>query len=133
MLPALDTLPLTYILHSRPYLNTFFCLKNAILDQIHVSGKKTVSDNNDTMERGCKTFNLYYFFQGSPFDDGNNIFEDEKAFHLFPFALFSLLLAIPLSRPFIFLFPPFLFLKDTSSHSYMLSCSFFFFVCTHFF
>lgn len=35
----------------------FCCLKNAILDQIHVSGK-TVGDNNannDTMERGCSS------------------------------------------------------------------------------
>ncbi|KAH9698616.1 hypothetical protein KPL71_024073 [Citrus sinensis] len=53
--------------HTAPYIyfafkaisKHFCCLKNAILDQIHVSGK-TVSDNNannDTMEQGCSSQN----------------------------------------------------------------------------
>ncbi|ESR48829.1 hypothetical protein CICLE_v10033544mg, partial [Citrus x clementina] len=52
--------------HAAPYISFAFkaiskhfcCLKNAILDQIHVSGSKTVSDknaNNDTTEPGCSS------------------------------------------------------------------------------
>ena len=51
--------------HTAPYIyfafnaisKHFCCLKNVILDQIHVLGK-TVSDNNanyDTMEQGCSS------------------------------------------------------------------------------